>query len=289
MLYQPGTCSKDKPTVERDVQTIREEFLKLQELTPGLTLTEANRYILNWLINDYGKRKHGTTQEFPYEIFTSIEQPCLLPLPVEPFEVAVWKQVKVHPDCFIQVNKKAYSVPYRYVGETLAVKVKSQTVEIYYQEALIKMHLIPKNYRQTDYEDFPENVQKAVDTKLPYYLQIQAGQISGENLRTLIRQLLIPHAFINLRRAQGIIAIAGKFDRIYVEQAALLALEQMPGIHPKIFEQIIIGVINRQEDEQYDAITICEQTQSFIRSAQYFSTQTTETNQEPLPCPTTHN
>lgn len=261
---------KDKPTVERDVQTIREEFLKCQALDPTITLTEANRHIRKWLVEEYGARKHGTTQEYPYEVFQTIEHPCLLLMPVDWFEVAEWKQAKVHPDCFIQVNKKAYSVPYRYTGETLTVKVKSKTIEIYYQEELIKVHMIPKNHRQTDYDDFPENVQKAIDTRLPLYLQEQAEQLSGQALRSLIRKMLTPHAYINLRRAQGILSVAKKYDRSFLEEASRLALNALPGLHPKEFEMIIIGLINLKDEEQQDIMTTSEQTKSFSRSSEYY-------------------
>ena len=265
---------KDKPTVERDVQTVREEYLKLLTLNPGVCLSEANRHIKDWVINTYGKRKHGTTQECPYEFFLEVEQPLLTPLPPEVFSAAVWKEAKVHPDCFIQVNKKAYSVPFLYVGKTLNVKVRAKTIEVYYLGELIKEHLIPKIYRQTDYTDFPEDIQKAIDTKLPYYLQTEAERISGVNLRLLVRNLLTPHAFINLRRAQGILSVAAKFDRLLVEQASLIAGESLQGLHPKSFEHLILNLQlqNKEEESQVNnALTLCPETQSFVRTAQYFS------------------
>ncbi|MFC1724551.1 IS21 family transposase [candidate division KSB1 bacterium] len=52
---------KDKGKVERDVQTIREQFKKLLALNPHITLIEANNSIKGWLVNDYGRKKHGTT------------------------------------------------------------------------------------------------------------------------------------------------------------------------------------------------------------------------------------
>jgi len=269
---------KDKPSVERDVQTVREEFRKMLSLNPDISLREANRQMSDWLVNVYGKRKHGTTQEYPYEFFTEIEHPCLLPLPAEEYEIVTWKEVKVHPDCFIQVNKKAYSVPYLYVGKTLMVKVKTKTVEIYYRENLIKEHYIPKNFRQTDYGDFPENIRKAIDEKLPAYLQNEAMKISGENLSLFIRALLIPHAFINIRRAQGIISLAKKYDNKYVEAAAIIALDNLPGVHPKFFEQIITGLINRDAFNQTEEITISEETLSFIRPDNYFNSQSLVNN-----------
>lgn len=261
---------KDKGKVERDVQTIREEFTKMLVLNPSLRLSEANYKIKDWLINEYGKRKHGTTQLQPFDFFTEVESPCLISLPVDAYEISEWKQAKVHPDCFIQVNKKSYSVPYQYVGKTLDVKVKSKMVEIYYKEELIKEHLIPKNNRQTDYDDFPENVGKALDGNLPSYLLREAEKISGKNLRELIEKLLTPHAFINLRRAQGIIAIARGYSRDIVEVAAAVSLSELTSFHPKEFKKIILRLLTEQQ-ENASPLKLSEMTMQFVRPMNYFA------------------
>ena len=265
---RPGK-PKDKGKVERDVPTIREEFKKMVAINPSITVTEANHKIKEWLIKDYGQRKHGTTQLKPYEFFTEVEQPILLPLPEVEYEISEWKQVKVHPDCFIQINKKSYSVPYQYVGKTLFVKAKSRTVEIYYNEELIKQHLIPKNNRQTDYDDFPENIQKALDGNLPAYLLREAERISGPNLRDLIEKILAPHAFINMRRAQGIISIAKNYSSNVVEEAALICLEELTSYHPKEFKNVILKLLS-QEDETSLQLVISDNTLQFVRPINYF-------------------
>ncbi len=121
---------KDKPIVERDVQTVREQFKKLKALNNNVTLPEANRLILSWLKDTYGQRPHGTTRLKPYEEFIKIEQPLLLPSPGE-FEAAFWKEATVHPDHFIQVQTKRYSLPSRYVGKKVFVKVSARHTQDY--------------------------------------------------------------------------------------------------------------------------------------------------------------
>ena len=185
------------------------------------------------------------------------------------FEISEWKQVKVHPDCFIQINKKSYSVPYQYVGKTLFVKAKSRTVEIYYNEELIKQHLIPKNNRQTDYDDFPENIQKALDGNLPAYLLREAERISGNNLRDLIEKILTPHAFINMRRAQGIISVAKNYSSKVVEEAALICINELTSYHPKDFKNVILKLLS-QEDETSLQLVISDNTLQFVRPINYF-------------------
>ncbi len=125
---------KDKGKVERDVQTVREKFKEITALHPTITLAELNQKTAEWLRNDYGMTKHGTTHQMPYRVFQEEEQPKLIPLPRDTFEAAFaaltshflydaacrkrhWKEATVHPDCYIQVKKKSYSVPYQYAGK----------------------------------------------------------------------------------------------------------------------------------------------------------------------------
>ncbi len=261
---------KDKPKVERDVQTVREEFKVMLALNENLTIMEANKKILDFLVKDYGRRKHGTTWKEPLKLFEEVEKESLVKLPFEDFEVSGWKEAKVHPDCYIQINKKAYSVPYEFVGKKVLVKVKSKLIEIYYNEAIIKVHTVPKGYRQTDYDDFPDNVKNAVDKDLPYILQKKAETISGVYLKQLIRKLLTPHAFINLRRAQGIISIAEKHSGSLVEKAAYEALNRRRTPHPKDFKKLIETIKKGEEKLSYNRFILSEETNSFVRNAEYF-------------------
>ena len=61
---------KDKGKVERDVQTAREKFKELTALYPTITPAELNQRTQEWLRNDYGMTKHGTTHQMPYKVFS---------------------------------------------------------------------------------------------------------------------------------------------------------------------------------------------------------------------------
>lgn len=260
---------KDKGKVERDVQTVREQFRKLLALNPNITLAEANRAIKDWLINDYGKRKHGTTNQEPYLLFTETEQPLLRQLPEEPYEPALWKEATVHPDHYIQVNKKTYSIPHPYVGKKVWVKVTHNLVQAYYNERLIKQHPIAKGYRQTDLNDFPDNVRHALDSGLPLHLCKKAAK-TGPNLEKLVRSILGIHAFINLRKAQGIISVAQKYPADVIEHAAEAALTRFGSISPKLFKSMA-EKLTRQHDEQNNQLSLSDETSSFVRNMEYFA------------------
>ncbi len=268
---------KDKGKVERDVQTAREKFKELIAIYPTITLLELNTRTLDWLKNGYGMTKHGTTHEMPFVKFRDQEQPKLIPLPKASFEAALWKEATVHPDCYIQVNKKSYSVPYQYTGKKVWAKVTSDTVQVFYNERLIKEHVIPaRGNRKTDLNDFPENLQAALNKGIPRYLQNEASTI-GASLHNLIRTILTPHAFMNMRRAQGIVEVAKKYPAELVEEAASNLLSSIHSnrraehgsyFSPKYFQSSIEKLIeSKKEPQQLD---ISNETKSFVRDIGYF-------------------
>jgi transposase len=258
---------KDKPIVERDVQTVREQFKIYKALNNKITLPESNKQILEWLTNIYGRRPHGTTGLKPHEEFILSEQPLLLPLPLEPFEAALWKEATVHPDHFIQVQMKRYSLPSCYVGKKVFVKVTHNHIEVYYNNQLIKMHPIPKGSRQTDLNDFPENMKAMMNTGLPYAVRKNAEEI-GPEFGDLITRILAPHAFINMRKAQGLLSIASKYPQDIISLASQAALADYRHLTPKIFTSIIEKIIESNEEEK--TITISNETSCFVRDMDYF-------------------
>lgn len=258
---------KDKGKVERDVQTIRQQFRKQLALNPKLDIQKANQTIKTWCIEQYGHRKHGTTQLEPYHTFLECEKASLKPLPQETFEIAQWKQATVHPDHYIQFNKKAYSAPHAYVGRKVWVKGTHKLVQIFYEHKLIKQHVITSSYRHTDWGDFPENVKAALDEGLPRHLQSKAAEV-GPQFQQLVRNTLKPHAFLNLRKAQALLALAERWPHQLVEQAAAYAIAQNISATPKSFIRLLQSLEGQNQPQTQ--LPVSEQTFEFIRDMAYF-------------------
>jgi len=77
------------------------------------TLSQANREVLVWCNSTAGLRIHGTTRERPLERFEEIERDCLKRLPASPYDIAVWKNVRLYRDGYVSFDQAFYSVPYR--------------------------------------------------------------------------------------------------------------------------------------------------------------------------------
>ncbi len=260
---------KDKGTVERDVRTVRQAVRKLFVLYPTATLAELNALLKLWVCEQYGHRKHGTTGEQPYEVFCQHEQPALRPLPPESFVVATWKQATVHPDHYIQFKGKAYSAPHAYVGRTVWVRATEKLVQIFFNEQIIQQHVVRRGYRHTKPEDFPDNVRAVLDEGLHRSLIERSEKISP-HFHRLIRRLLEVHAFLNLRNAQGLLTLAGRYDSSDVDRAAAFALDHHLKLTPSVFRELL-GKL-RALDRHDEALTLSDESLSFVRNMEYFIT-----------------
>jgi hypothetical protein len=258
---------KDKGKVERDVKTIRAQYRKFAVLYPQASLAELTDLINTWVREKYGTRKHGTTNQEPYSVFTNDEQPTLGPLPEIPFVVAEWKQAKVHPDHYVQFNKQAFSVPHAYVLKNVWVRATEKIVEIYFDNKLVQQHLRTDRFRHTDLSNFPANIQAALDEGMPMYLQQEAGRI-GPLFRACIRTVLQINAFINMRRAQGLVSTAKTFDPALVETASRYVIDHRIQPTPQTFKQLLLKI---EQQATQPSLPLSAETESFIRPPQYFS------------------
>lgn len=116
-------CEVGKPEHKGKVEQggvhyVKRNFLGGREAT---LITQANREGLVWCQTTAGLRIHGTTKEQPLQRFAEVEQARLQPLPETPYDLAVWKQLKLSRDCYLEFDKSYYSAPHRLIGQHLWV------------------------------------------------------------------------------------------------------------------------------------------------------------------------
>lgn len=75
-------------------------------------ITQNNPAVLSWCQTTAGLRIHGTTKEKPLERFEQVEKALLKLLPESPYDIAVWKQVKIYRDGYVYFDQAFYSVPH---------------------------------------------------------------------------------------------------------------------------------------------------------------------------------
>jgi len=128
---------RDKARVERSVQTVRDDGYGGEE---PRSIEEARVLGRAWCFEEYGLRRHSTTQRLPREHFEAEERPALLPAPSEPYEVPLWSDPKVGLDQHAQVAKALYSLPRVFRGRKLRARADTHTVRFYDGTKLVKTH-----------------------------------------------------------------------------------------------------------------------------------------------------
>lgn len=125
---RPRTPEHKGKVEQGGVHYVKRNFLGGRKAT---TLTQANRDARSWCRETAGQRIHGTTKEKPLERFAQVEQKCLKALPATPYDLAVWKQVKLHRDCYVVFEGSFYSAPCRLVGQKLWLCAGARQVRLY--------------------------------------------------------------------------------------------------------------------------------------------------------------
>jgi transposase len=124
----------------------------------------------HWLDTVANVRIHGETGKRPIDMFPQ-EKGALLPLPLQPYDVAVIKQVRASRQFRITVDANHYSVPAQLAGVNLTVKQYPDRICIYHEDNLVSRHVRCYD-RKKDFEhpDHPKALlaqrKKARDQKI---------------------------------------------------------------------------------------------------------------------------
>lgn len=195
---------RHKGKVESGVHYVKRNFMAGQEF---VDINVGNVHLRDWVLNTAGVRKHGTTGEAPLGLFHEIEQACLQPLPVEPFQLLEIRPVKVHPDCHVVITGSFYSVPFGHIGQELSAHVSQTFVEIYRGHDLVTTH--PRSTRpgqwHTRLEDYPP-AKAAYLIRTPDYCKKLGAKI-GPSTLGVVEQLLADRPLDRLRSVQAILRL----------------------------------------------------------------------------------
>ncbi len=156
------------------------------------------------------------------------ESDLLKPCALQNWELAEWREAKVHADCHVQVLKKFYSVPHRYVGQDVRVKITTKLVEVfdrYVNPLAAHARLLGKETHSTDKRHYPEEKVALVQFSVQQALKI-AERIGPETLKLVEELLNVSFPLKHLRRVQGILRLhqSGKVTTEAIEHAVKLGL-----------------------------------------------------------------
>lgn len=232
----------DKPKVERGVPYARASFFAGRDFG---SLERMRAEAVQWCLSTAGLRTHGTTGEQPVVAFREREQGALRPLPAQPWEAVHWTTAKAQSDCHLRAAGALYSVPYRYVGQRLEVRVGARLVTIYDGETVVTTHVRQERGRATRVEHYPAAGQAFLRGTPQACLE--RAQAVGPQTARLVRTLLEPPTLTGLRQVQAVLRLQERYDTARLERAAQRALEvgdgryrTVQGILARGLEELVI-------------------------------------------------
>ena len=213
---------RDKARVERSVPTVRDDCFAGERL---FDLEQARALARTWCLEDYGMRRHSTTQRLPLEHFEAEERPVLLPAPTQRYDIPLWCDPKVGRDHFAQVAKALYSLPTHFIGKKLTARADRSTVRFYDKTVLVKTH--PRKapgQRSIDRSDFPEHKAAYAFRDLDFLTRKATGHGTavGEFAHRLLQTEL---PWTRMRQVYALLGLARRFGDERVNHACRIALE----------------------------------------------------------------
>ena len=132
--YRPRTKGKD----ERGVGYVKRNAIAGRGFG---SFGALEAHLAQWTREIADQRVHGTTGEAPTMRFARDEAQALKPLPGHgPFLAARELSRRVGPDCAVEFDTNAYSVPWRLIGERVRVLVTTETVRIAHAGVEVALH-----------------------------------------------------------------------------------------------------------------------------------------------------
>lgn len=212
---RPAT-PEHKGKVESGVHYVKRNALAGREFPD---IHAANAHLRQWILTVAGLRDHGTTREAPLARFQGVELAALLPLPATRYEPAVYRTLKLHPDCHVAFEKSYYSAPHRLIGQKLVLRAVADRIEIYHRHERVATHpraTCPGQRRSTLAHYPPSHLAGVLAT--PNHVREQARLI-GPRTAELVEVMLAEKPVDRLRSAMGLLALAKRYGPVRLEAA----------------------------------------------------------------------
>ena len=242
---------KDKPKVERGVPYARERFFKGGEFQD---LADVRDQAQRWCRDVAGLRTHGTTRRQPLVVFQDEERKMLLPWDGEAYEIADWREAKVHQDHHIQCRQALYSVPSSLCppGQKVEVQVDSKLVRIYHRGQLIKTHVRqPRGGRSTDVHDYPTEL-SAYTTRVPDRIKASAKDLGPAVADFADRLFEGPLPWAKVRQGHKLLRLGERYTAQRLDAACRRSLE-VDLIDVRRLERILVQALEEETTPELPA------------------------------------
>ena len=155
----PGRVRKphDKAKVEVGVQVVERWILARLRNRTFFSLAELNQAI--WaLLDELNSRPMAHLEQSRRELFETVEQPALQPLPDQPYEFVQHKVARVNIDYHVDFDKHYYSVPHELIHEEVRIRASERLVEIFHKSQVDPVAIHPRSHAPGRYSTRKEHM-----------------------------------------------------------------------------------------------------------------------------------
>ena len=214
-------AARHKGKIERGIGYVKDNGLKGRTFA---TLAQQNEYLRHWEQTIADTRIHGTTRQQVGPLFTEVERPALLPLPVERFPYFQESLRSVHRDGHVEVAKAYYSVPPEYVTRQVWARWDAHTVRIFNQRhEQIALHARrPAGRFATAGAHIHSAKIWGVERGAAYLLRRAA--LLGPHAAQWAQAMLQNRGIEGVRVLQGLLSLASRYPAGAIDQACQVAV-----------------------------------------------------------------
>lgn len=151
--------ANEKGMVENAVGYVKHNFLAGRPLTEFDSLNPAIRL---WMDQTANVRQHARTRQRPLDLFVA-EKAALRPLSVQPYDCALVQSALVNSQFRVRVDGNRYSVPGRYAGRKLLLKLYPDQLCLYDTQTLVAEHL--RSYERGGDLELAEHAKPVLERK----------------------------------------------------------------------------------------------------------------------------
>lgn len=258
---------KDKAKVENAVGIVERQILAALRHHTFTSLGEMNEAIKKALI----VLNQKSFQKMPFSrqhLFETVDKPALKPLPPTRYQLAEWKQAKVHWDYHVALDNHYYSVPYIYIGKPIEIRATHKMVECYYEQTQIALHT--RSSKKYQFTTDPAHMPKAHQEHQQFSearLKNWAHSI-GEKTLLFIEHLISQRPFPQqaFRACLGLLRLGKQYGPTRLEKACAKGLS----IGATRYQQIELLLKNKLEEVDTTDTSSSSPTHTNIRGPHYY-------------------
>ncbi len=240
---------QDKAAVETAVKFCSTRILTRLDSQQFFSIEELNQEIRP-LLEDLNRQPFQKKSGSRRSQFEELDLPAMRPLPAHPYLFREWKKLKVANNYHVYANKCSYSVPHRYVRQTLDVAISSERVECFAHMKRIAEHT--RCETEGGYSTKPEHMPKKHRQFMDRERLLRRARAVGLHTAELITHVLERKSCQeqNFNSVQEILRLKEKYSDERLEAACQYALTRGERAYncPSI-----ASILKQNQDQRYQA------------------------------------